>query len=98
MKILLIHADYFKYEVKQKAIQNPEKISQSKKKAFMDNVLVAFCTVEKGDEKDPKQIASNSTASIDEVAGLVKTKNIMAPMVAHFVFNFVQLTAAYVFG
>lgn len=49
----------------------------------MQQVLVAFCTIEKDDEKDPAQVARNGASAIKEVADQVKTKNIMIYPYAH---------------
>jgi len=83
MKVLLIHADHFGYETKEKAIKNPEDISIDKRKGSMDEVLVAFCTVEKVDEKNPEDISQKASDSIDDVAKQVKAKNIMIYPYAH---------------
>lgn len=83
MKILLIHADHFEYNVTQKAIEKPEEITPTKKKGFMDESLVVFSTVEKMDEKNPEQVAINASDSIEEVAKLVKTRKIVIYPYAH---------------
>ncbi len=83
MRVLLIHADHFEYETKEKAIKNPEDVSIDKRKGSMDEVLVAFCTVEKVDEKNPEDISQKASDSIDEVAKQVKAKNIMIYPYAH---------------
>ena len=83
MRVLLIHADHFEYETKEKAIKNPEDIPIDKKKGSMDEVLVAFCTVEKIDEKNPEDVSHKASDSIDEVAKQVKAKNIMIYPYAH---------------
>ena len=53
MKLLLIHSDYIEYEVKDKAISNPEVTSI--KKDRLDEALTVFIAVEKNDEKSPNQ-------------------------------------------
>ena len=49
----------------------------------MNQVLVAFCTIEKDDEKDPEQVAANGADAIKEVANQVKTRNVMLYPYAH---------------
>ena len=49
MKLLLIHSDYIEYEVKNKAISNPEEIKL--KKYILEELLKFFIAVEKIDEK-----------------------------------------------
>ena len=53
MKILLIHSDYIEYEVKDKAIKNPEETD--KKQGKLEEALTVFTAVEKIDEKSPKK-------------------------------------------
>jgi len=53
----------------------------------MEQVLVAFCTIEKDDEKDPTQVASNAVKAVTEVADQVKTKNVMIYPYAHLSSN-----------
>jgi len=83
MRLLLIHADHFEYDVKSEAVKEPEPVHESNRKGALDDVLVAFCTVEKADEKNPDQIAEKAAESIKEVAGWVKTKSIMVYPYAH---------------
>jgi len=83
MRVLLIHADHFEYEVKDEAVKDPEPVLESNRKDAMDDVLVAFCTVEKADERNPDKIASKAAESIKEVAGWVKTRSIMVYPYAH---------------
>ncbi len=83
MRILLIHADHFEYETKKKAIDNPEELIEKRKKRSMDEVLVAFCTVEKADEDEIDEISKNASDAIDDVAKQVKAKNIMIYPYAH---------------
>lgn len=83
MRILLIHADHFDYQTREKAIKVPEEITSLNKEGSMDDALVAFCTVEKDDGKNPNEISNRASASIKEVAELVKTKNIILYPYAH---------------
>ena len=50
MRLLLIHADRFEYETREKAVKEPEPILGSAKTGELKDGLVAFCTVEKTDE------------------------------------------------
>ena len=83
MRMLLIHADHFEYNVLEKAIDHPEEVSDSEKTGVAENALVLFCTVEKADEKDPDNISRNAVSSIREVAAWVKTKKIVIYPYAH---------------
>jgi len=83
LRVLLIHAESFEYQVREKAVQEPEEFEASRSLSQMKDVLVAFCTIEKGDEKDPTQVAANGSSAVKEVADQVKTKNIMLYPYAH---------------
>jgi len=69
--------------VKSKAIEEVEPIKGEEKQDSMDEVLVAFCTVEKADEGDTEAVALRATAEIAEVASKVKTNNILVYPYAH---------------
>ncbi|MCK4347608.1 MAG: threonine--tRNA ligase, partial [Thermoplasmatales archaeon] len=81
MKLLLIHSDYIEYEVKGKAISNPEEISL--KKDRLEEALTVFIAVEKNDEKSPRQAVLDATAEIEKTAEQLKAKNIMIYPYAH---------------
>ena len=83
MRVLLIHAESFEYQVREKAVEEPEKFEASRSHGQMENVLVAFCTIEKDDEKDPVRVAANGSEAVREVADQVRTKNIMLYPYAH---------------
>ena len=94
MRILLIHADHFEYEVKQKAVKEPEEIAEEAKKGHMDEAVVAFCTVEKIDEKNVDLVAKKASDSIEELANTVKTRNIMIYPYAHLSHDLAPRTTA----
>jgi len=81
MKLLLIHSDYIEYEVKDKAISNPEEIDI--KKDRMEEVLTVFVAVEKIDEKSPKQAVLDAGNEIVKTAEQLKVDNIMIYPYAH---------------
>jgi threonyl-tRNA synthetase len=83
MRLLLVHADRFEYEAREKAVKEPEPLDESHKKGALENGLVVFSTVEKNDEQEPEQIASNAASSIEEVLGWLKTKKVMVYPYAH---------------
>ena len=80
MKILFIHADFIEYEAKEKAIENAEEIQN--KKDRMEEVLVAFISVEEDDEWHEKAVEE-----IKNVASMLNTKNIMLYPYAHLSSN-----------
>jgi threonyl-tRNA synthetase len=83
MRLLLVHADRFEYEAREKAVKEPEPLDESHKRGSLENGLVVFSTVEKNDEQEPEQIATNAASSIEEVLGWLKTKKVMVYPYAH---------------
>ena len=83
LRLLLIHADKFEYESKEKAVKEPESIQDQAKKGGLQDGLVVFTTVEKGDEASPENTATNAAASIEEVLGWLKTNRVMIYPYAH---------------
>jgi threonyl-tRNA synthetase len=81
MKLLLIHSDYIEYEVKDKAISNPEETSILKDR--LDEALTVFIAVEKNDEKSPHQTVLDAIAEIEKTAEQLKVRNIMVYPYAH---------------
>ena len=81
MKLLLIHSDYIEYEVKDKAIKNPEETD--KKSGKMEEALTVFTAVEKVDEKSPSKAVSQAVSEIKKTAEQLKVKNIMLYPYAH---------------
>jgi len=83
LRILLIHADHFEYETKEKAIEKPEEIPESDRQRTFENVLVAFSTVEKTDANNETMIARNAAQAIAEVAEQVRPAKIVVYPYAH---------------
>ena len=85
MKLLLIHSDFIEYEVKDKAIKNPEETKLKTDK--LEEALTAFTAVEKIDEKSPKQAVKQAVSEIEKTAEQLKAKNIMLYPYAHLSSN-----------
>jgi threonyl-tRNA synthetase len=83
VRLLLVHADRFEYEAREKAVKEPEPLDESHKRGALENGLVVFSTVERNDEQEPEQIATNAASSIEEVLGWLKTKRVMVYPYAH---------------
>jgi len=81
MKLLLIHSDYIEYEVKDKAIKNPEETKV--KSDRLEEALTAFTAIEKIDEKASKKAVSRAVNEIEKTAEQLKVKNIMLYPYAH---------------
>src|SRR6266571_2024711 len=87
LRLLLIHADKFEYETKEKAVKEPEPLSDLGKKGELQDGLVVFSTVEKTDEESPENTVANAAESIEEVLGWLKTKRVMIYPYAHLSTN-----------
>jgi threonyl-tRNA synthetase len=82
MRLLLLHCDSFQYSVRQEAIKQPEPLGDNRTGEFQ-NVLVAFCTVEKEDGANPAEVVRKGVESIAEVANSVKTNRVLLYPYAH---------------
>ena len=83
MRLLLVHADKFEYEAREKAVKVPEPLDDSRKKGTLEDGLIVFCTVEKVDEQAPERVITNASNSIEEVLGWLKAKKVMIYPYAH---------------
>jgi threonyl-tRNA synthetase len=77
MKLLLIHADYMEYEVKEKTKFAEDYQGTGDR---VEEVLVAFVSVEKGDNED---VAKKAVEEIKDVAEKVGSKRILIYPYAH---------------
>ncbi len=83
MRILLIHSDFIEWEPKKKAIKSAEDVP--KKPVKVEESLVVFTAVEKGDEKG--NVIDNSVKEIINVYKEVKAKNVVLYPYAHLSSN-----------
>ncbi len=81
MKLLLIHSDFIEYEVKDKAIKDPEENFQ--KTDRFEEALTVFTAVETIDGKSPEQAVIDATSEIIKTAEQLHVKNIMVYPYAH---------------
>ena len=79
MKLLIIHARKFSYNVTKPAIKNPENPTGSEGKLF-ENVLVVFTTVERDDNEI---VVENTVREILSTANEVKPSSILIYPYAH---------------
>jgi len=85
MKILSLHCDYIKFKPVQKALKQPELLSEEQKKEHtIKEALVIFTAVEKG---DTLEIVKPYLESIKDIAKQVKAKNIVLYPYAHLSAN-----------
>ncbi|MEM0361554.1 MAG: threonine--tRNA ligase [Sulfolobales archaeon] len=81
MRVLIIHAEYFKYEVREKAIDSAE-ITPTKGGEF-NNVLVVFTTVEEGDGRVVNNLSAKVVSDISDIYSKVKASAIVLYPYAH---------------
>jgi threonyl-tRNA synthetase len=82
MKTLYIHADYMEYEVK-KPTPVAEEIDEAHHKGRLEEVLVAFITVEKRDEGRIDQVSEEAAADLKDTAEKVGAMRVMLYPYAH---------------
>jgi len=75
MRILTLHSDFIEFEVKKKAIKEPEPLK--KKKERIEQALVVFMSVEERDEKNPESTAKKAIENIKDIASQLKEKRIV---------------------
>lgn len=83
MRILLIHAEKFSYEVKQRALAKAEEVKEKNRKYSGRNVLVAFTTVEEKDYDNLPSIVEATAKEIADVAEKVKASEVVIYPYAH---------------
>ena len=81
MKLLLIHSDYIEYEVRDKAIKQPEEISSHHDR--LEEALTVFTAVEKIDEKNTGSSIRQAVDEITKTANQLQVRNIMLYPYAH---------------
>ncbi|MEM3420856.1 MAG: threonine--tRNA ligase [Candidatus Hadarchaeum sp.] len=82
MQILLIHADYLKFEVKQRT-PAAEEIRPEQCSGQIDDVLVVFSAAEEADENNIKQVAKNAAVEIFNIAKKVEAQRVAIYPYAH---------------
>jgi len=87
LRLLLIHADLFEYEVKSKAIDLAEEVTELNRRGVAENVLVAFTTVESLDEEYLEAVTFEAVASIADVAKKVGVSKVVVYPYAHLSSN-----------
>jgi threonyl-tRNA synthetase len=83
MKLLLIHSDFFEYEMKKPAGKFAEEVPEDRRKGRMEECLSVLISVEKSEEGKEEQGVAQAAAEIRNVANQVKTKRVMLYPYAH---------------
>lgn len=81
MRVLLIHADYIKFEVKKKAIKDAEDPDTGSNSA--ENVLIAFAAVEKIDEEGVDSVIRQFVEDVKNTAKEVGAASVAVYPYAH---------------
>ncbi len=82
MRVLLIHSDYIKYQVKNKT-PVAEEIEEAQKNGAFDEALVVFSSIEKEDEEKPSAIVKNLVAEVIKTNAEVNAEKIVLYPYAH---------------
>lgn len=83
MKLLLIHAERFEYEVRQRAIEDAEELEEGCGRAAVENALVCFATVEGVDEANVGWVVSKAAGEIEDVARRLAVGRVVIYPYAH---------------
>jgi threonyl-tRNA synthetase len=86
VRLLLIHAENFEYEAKEKAIEYYEE-ENSNMKYHVSNALVVFTTVEREDEKNPEEVVGKARDEIIGVLNKINASKIIIYPYAHLSSN-----------
>ncbi len=86
MQLLLMHVDYIEYHVTRES-KHAEVLNDAQKEARMEDALVAFTAVERGDEQNVQEIAREAAGAIRDIAIKVATQEVMLYPYAHLSHN-----------
>ncbi|MFC2175325.1 threonyl-tRNA synthetase editing domain-containing protein [archaeon] len=85
MRLVALHSDFIEFEPKKKAVKSAEDIEKGKKR--VDDCLVVFMAIEKGDEAGIDSVVAQAVDSVKEIAGQVKAETVV-------VYPWVHLTSS----
>src|SRR5690349_12260035 len=82
---MLIHADRFSFQVTDKTTVSgfSGDLAPGEERAVLEEVLVAFVSVEKADESDPRDVAEQAATEIRTTADKVGAARVMVYPYAH---------------
>jgi len=81
--LLLIHADSMSYEVKERALEEAEKIEEERRSGSYEDALVVFTAVEEEDVKAIDVVVDNASKEILDVMDKVKASSVLLYPYAH---------------
>ncbi|MEM2869777.1 MAG: threonine--tRNA ligase [Thermoplasmata archaeon] len=83
MRLLFIHADYMRYETRERATKAAEELPDGKRSGGMEEALVVFATVEERDGVNPEGTARAAASGIIEVLAQVGADRVLLYPYAH---------------
>lgn len=83
MRLLIIHAEEFEYEAREKATDNAEKLNENNKSGKFNNILVCFTTIEKIDGREPGKICKKAALELSKVSSRVGVNEVVIYPYAH---------------
>ena len=83
MRLLLIHADSMSYEVKERALEEAERIDEGRRSGSYENVLVVFTAVEEDDAKAVDVVVNTASKEIVDVMDKVRANSVLLYPYAH---------------
>jgi len=83
VRLLLIHADSMSYEVKERALEEAEKIDEGRRTSSYENALVVFTAVEEEDAKAVDAVVDAASKEIVDMMDKVKADSILLYPYAH---------------
>jgi len=86
LKELLIHAGKVHYKVTMPT-RLAEEVPEEMKEGEMENVLLAWVSVEEADEENPEYVAEKAVEDLAKVCGQVKAEGILLYPYAHLLFG-----------
>jgi len=83
VRLLLIHADSMSYEVKERALEEAERIDEGRRSGSYENVLVVFTAVEEEDAKAVDVVVNTASKEIVDVMDKVRANSVLLYPYAH---------------
>ncbi|UCD83260.1 MAG: hypothetical protein JSU92_08005, partial [Deltaproteobacteria bacterium] len=85
MRLLLIHADKFSYQVTERVpgVKETRSLTDSEREGVLQDCLVAFIAVEKEDEQDLGKIVDNAVKEMGKLADELAVRRILLYPYAH---------------
>jgi len=83
VRLLLIHADSMSYEVKERALEEAERIDEGRRSGSYENVLVVFTAVEEDDAKAVDVVVNTASKEIVDVMDKVRANSVLLYPYAH---------------